>query len=90
MTAIPTESGRSFVDSGSKVLALLVVALGLGLASVIELGRSSVACDSHRGRFTNDFSPDFDIDRTECRLAGMKNPVLQIWGGWPYLGLRWE
>lgn len=79
MTAIPTESGRSFVDNRSKVVALLVVALGLGFA-VIESGRSSVTCEFHRGSFTNDFSSDFEIDRTDCRLAGTKNPVLQIWG----------
>lgn len=79
------------IDRRSKLLALFaVLILGLSLASVIELGKSAVSCKFHGGSFSNDFSPDFDIDRTDCQLAGRENPVLHIWGVRPYLGLSWK
>ena len=91
MTATTTESRRPLIDRQSKLLALFVVlVLGLGLVSVIELGKSAVSCKFHGGSFSNDFSPDFDIDRTDCRLAWRESPVLHLWGVRPYVGLSWK
>jgi hypothetical protein len=86
VTALP----RPF-DSRSKLLALLVlVGLVASVAMVTELTRSSISCERHKGAFSNDFSPDFDINSLDCRASWIKNsPTIRFWGVSPYVGVKW-
>lgn len=85
-TALP----RPF-DARSKLLVFLVlVGLALTVASVSKLPQSPISCERHRGDFSNDFSPDFDIDSVDCRGSWIKNsPTIRFWSTAPYLGIRW-
>ena len=84
-TALP----RPF-DARSKLLAFLVLGLALTVARVSELTQSPISCERHHGDFSNDFSPDFDINSVDCRVSWIKNsPTIRFWSTAPYLGIRW-
>lgn len=86
MTAVP----RPF-DSRSKLLAFLVlVGLVASVVMVTELAQSPISCERHKGDFSNDFSPDFDINSVDCRVSWIKNsPTIRFWGVSPYVGIKW-
>lgn len=75
----------------SRVWAWLVL-LGLVLAvpAVAEQTGLPISCERHQGGFGRGFSPDFDIDRTDCRISSIKDsPTVQFWDVPPYVGARW-
>jgi hypothetical protein len=79
------------VDAKSKLLALLVLVGLILFAMVAELSQSPpISCKRHDGAFSNDFSPDFDINRVDCRASWIKNsPTIRFWGVSPYLAVTW-
>jgi hypothetical protein len=78
-------------DARSKLLAFLVLvglALALPVARVSELTYSPISCERHHADFSNDFSPDFDINSVDCRVPWIKSsPTIRFWGVPPYVGI---
>jgi len=73
------------------LLTILVLIRFLNVVSVWELPQSPISCESHQDDFfSNDFSPDFDINSIDCRVSWIKNsPTIRFWSTAPYLGIRW-
>lgn len=90
MSVITTEGTGSFRDTRSKLLALLVVALGVAVALAADVAKSRLSCEFHASDLSNDFSPGFDIVGIDCRGAKTESPVLHIWGVRPFLGISWK
>jgi hypothetical protein len=90
MTSIDGTALPCPFDARSKLLAFLVLAGALTFASVSKLSQSPISCERHHGNFSNDFSPDFDINSVDCRVSWIKNsPTIRFWSAAPYLGIRW-
>jgi hypothetical protein len=88
MTSITETAPRS--DGRSKQLAFLMMGLCLTVAAVWLITQSPISCERHRGAFSTDFSPDFDINRIECRVTSVKHsPTIRFWGVAPYVGVDW-
>jgi hypothetical protein len=76
----------------ARIVVLLLAFLGMvSLVAVWELTLNRpISCERHQGTFSNDFSPDFDITRVNCRLSSIKNsPTIRFWGVSPYIGIKW-
>jgi hypothetical protein len=81
-------SPRRF-DAMSKWWAFVIVAFGLTVATAAEGFRSPISCERF-GSFSAEFSIDFDVVRTECRISWMKNsPVIAFYGESPYVTASW-
>jgi hypothetical protein len=88
MTSSGVFDRHRYVDARQLYLLFIVVIVGLSFAMISELSHSPVSCEHHEGAFSNDFSPDFDINRTDCRISGIENfSALQFWGVSPYVGI---
>ena len=82
MAAIDVATRHHPFGAVRKLLALVI--LFGSFAAVAEL-TSPVSCERHQGSFSNGFSTDFDINRTDCRVAGVKGLTLRFWGVSPYV-----
>ena len=82
---------RSFDVVASKRWGIYILAF-LGLTLVLAAAiQKQISCDRHRGSFAVGFSPAFDIDRTDCRLARIKSsPTVHFWKVYPYMGIEWD
>jgi hypothetical protein len=75
---------RSF-DAMSKRWAFLIAALGLAMAVTVAGAQSTVSCQRNGG-FSSDFSRDFDVVRTECRISSINHaPVVKLFESSPYV-----
>lgn len=90
-TAIADALPARCPDAMLKRVAFAIFALGLAFAAAgaIALTRLPISCE-RTGSFSADFSRDFDVVRTECRIEWIKHSPLIIFYEAPlYVELNW-
>jgi hypothetical protein len=81
----PRPSPLSRIWAGLALLGLIV-----GMVAVAGKASHAVSCERHKGAFGADFSSDFDINSTDCRISSIKDsPVIRFMGATPYVSIHW-
>jgi hypothetical protein len=71
----------------SRTMLVLLVLLSAAVVAELRLD-PPVSCQHHAGPFSVAFSAQFDINRVDCRVPGMKRlPTVHFWGGPPYVSI---
>ena len=54
---------------GAALILAFLLAIGWSRVDIIAEMQSPISCQRHHGAFSDGFSPDFDIDRVDCRFS---------------------
>jgi hypothetical protein len=75
----------------SRLLAwITLLGLAIAVAAALAQARAPVSCKYHRGSFSDDFTPDLDINRVNCRSPwSERSPTLHLWAVPPCVGIEW-
>ena len=77
-------------DRMSKWWAVALATLGLTVVITAEATPLRPISCERAGSFSSNFSGDFDVRWTKCRIKGMKHsPAVSLYGSPPYAQLSW-